>query len=102
MKIFYKSGPSTESCQIPQLISDQLLYDDLKCHLEVPEQPPKVFYEKVAFRNSVKFTGKQLCQSLFFNKLAKVCNFIKKETLTEAFSCEFCEISKDTFFTEHL
>ena len=24
-------------------------------------------------------------------------NFIKKETLTQVFSCEFCEISKNTF-----
>ena len=29
-------------------------------------------------------------------------NFIKKESLTQVFSCEFCEISKNTFFTEHL
>ena len=29
-------------------------------------------------------------------------NFIKEETLTQVFSCEFCEISKNTFFTEHL
>ena len=29
-------------------------------------------------------------------------NFIKKETLVQAFSYEFCEISKNTFFTEHL
>ena len=29
-------------------------------------------------------------------------NFIKKETLTQVFSCEFCQISKNTFFTEHL
>ena len=26
----------------------------------------------------------------------------KKETLTQVFPCEFCEISKNTFFTEHL
>ena len=26
------------------------------------------------------------------------CNFIKKETLVQVFSCEFCEISKNTFF----
>ena len=25
-------------------------------------------------------------------------NFIKKETLAQMFSCEFCEISKNTFF----
>ena len=28
----------------------------------------------------------------------KVCNFIKKETLAQVFPCEFCEISKNTFF----
>ena len=32
----------------------------------------------------------------------QLCNFIKKETLAPVFFCEFCEISKDTFFTEHL
>ena len=30
------------------------------------------------------------------------CNFIKKRTLTQVFSCEFWEIFKNTFFTEHL
>ena len=34
--------------------------------------------------------------------MSEACNFIKKETLVEAFSCEFCEISKNTFFTEQL
>ena len=28
--------------------------------------------------------------------------FIKKETLAKVFSCEFCEIYKNNFFTEHL
>ena len=27
---------------------------------------------------------------------------VKKETLAHVFSCEFCEISKNTFFTEQL
>ena len=30
------------------------------------------------------------------------CNFIKKETLAQVFSCGFCKISKNTFFTDHL
>ena len=30
------------------------------------------------------------------------CNFIEKESLAGVFSCEFCEISKSTYFTEHL
>ena len=29
------------------------------------------------------------------------CNFIKKETLTQMFPCEFCKISKNNFFTEN-
>ena len=32
----------------------------------------------------------------------QACNFIKKETLAQVLSCEICEISKNTFFTEHL
>ena len=33
---------------------------------------------------------------------SEACNFIKKENLEHVFSCEFCEISKNTFFTELL
>ena len=32
----------------------------------------------------------------------KSCNFIKKEALAQVFSCKFCEILKNTFFTEQL
>ena len=31
---------------------------------------PEVFYKKGVLRNFSKFTGKLLCQSLFFNKVA--------------------------------
>ena len=47
------------------------------------KQPPEVFCKK---RYSYKFPT-----TLF-----------KKETLVQVFSCEFWEISKNTFFTEHL
>ena len=33
---------------------------------------------------------------------AEAYNFVKKQTLGQAFSCEFCKISKKTFFAEHL
>ena len=72
---------------------------------------------KIVLRNFTKFTAKHLYQSLFFNKVAglkpatllktilrhrcQVCIFIQKETLAQVFSCEFCEISKNTFFIEH-
>ena len=61
---------------------------------------PDVFCQKGVLRNFAKFTGKHLSQRLFFNKVAPggACNFIKKESLGQVFSCEFCEISKNTFF----
>ena len=41
---------------------------------------------KSALRNFAKFTGKHLCQNLFFNKVAdQACNFIKKENLAQVF-----------------
>ena len=47
------------------------------------------------FKNFAKFTVKHLCQSLFFNNAAS------QETVVQVFSCEFWEIFKNTFFTEH-
>ena len=40
-----------------------------------------------------------MCQSLFFNKVAglRTATSLKKETLAQVFSCEFCEISTNTF-----
>ena len=53
-----------------------------------------MFCEKGVLRHFTKFTGKHLCQSLLFNKVA---NYIRKEALAQLFSCEFCEIFKNTF-----
>ena len=53
------------------------------------------FSVRKVVRNFGKFTGKHLRQSLFFNSC-------KKETLTQVFCCEFCEISVNTFFAEYL
>ena len=64
---------------------------------ESQKQPPEVLYKKGVLNNFTKFTGKLVPESLFL-----VCNFIKKETLAQVFSCEFCEIVKNTCFEEHL
>ena len=59
--------------------------------------------KKNVLTNFEKFTGKHLRRSVSFNKVAcSAFNFIKKETLAQVFSCEFWEILKNTFFTEHL
>ena len=59
--------------------------------------------KKGVLKNFKQFTGTQQCQSLFLIKLqTEACNFIKKEeTLTQVFSCKFCEIAKIPFLAEH-
>ena len=47
--------------------------------------------KKGVLKNFTNFTEKHLCWSLFFNKKE---NFIKKETLTQLFSCKFFKIFK--------
>ena len=42
------------------------------------------------------------CARVSFLNKVEACNFIKKETLAQVLSCEFCQISKNTFLTEHL
>ena len=39
--------------------------------------------------------------SFLIKLLALTSNFIKKEALAQVFSCEFCQISKNTFLKEH-
>ena len=59
----------------------------LRCSVE------KFFLE--IFQNS----RENNCTRVYFliKLQASVCNFIKKETLAQVFSSEFCEISKNTF-----
>ena len=50
-----------------------------------------------------KFTEKHLCQRIFFNKVAGLRPAtLLKVSLAQVLSCEFCEISKKPFFTEHI
>ena len=64
---------------------------------------PEVFCKRGVLKNFAKFTGKQLCQSLFFNKVAGgACNFIKKETLAQVFPVNSAKFLRIPFFSEHL
>ena len=56
------------------------------------KQPPEAFCKKGVVKNFAKFTGNTFAR-VFFTKL---------QTLAQLFSCEFCEIFKSTFCTEHL
>ena len=57
-------------------------------------------HQSVQWKSSLeylaKFTRKQLCQSLFFNKVSRPATSLKR--LAQMFCCKFCEIFKNTFF----
>ena len=59
-----------------------------------------MFCKEGILGNFTRFTGKHLCQSLFFNEVAglRPATLLKKQTLIQVFSYEFCEICKNTFF----
>ena len=64
----------------------------------------ELFCKKGVLKNFPKFTGKHLCQSLFFNKVAgltPVTLFIKR-LWTQVFSCEFAKFLRTPFLVEHL
>ena len=64
---------------------------------------PKCSVKKV-FLKILQNSQKNMCARIsFLIKLqSETCNFIKKGTLAQVFSCGFCEIFKNTFFTENL
>ena len=56
-------------------------------------------------RCSIKKALLENLQNSLLNTCARVSfleNCIKKETLPQVFSCEFCKISKNTFFTKYI
>ena len=61
----------------------------------------RVDAEAIVRRCSVKKAFIETSQNSQENR-PQACNFIKKETLTQAFSYELCKTSNNTFFTEHL
>ena len=60
----------------------------------------RCFIKIGVLKNFAKFTGKHLCQNLFFNKAAglRAPTLKKKKALAQVFSCEFCEIYKNIYF----
>ena len=59
---------------------------------------------KVVLRNFSKFTGKKLCQSLFFNKVARLrpATLLKKRLWHRCVPVNFAKFLRTPFFTEHL
>ena len=65
---------------------------------------PEVFCKKGVLRNFTKFTGKHLCQSLLFNKVAgpRPATLLKKRLWHRCFPVNFAKFLRTPFLTEHL
>ena len=67
------------------------------------KQPSEVFYKNAVLKiwqysqenNSVGVSFKSSC------RITDV-HFFQKDTSTQVFSCEYCEISKNTYFEKHI
>ena len=62
----------------------------------------RCFIKKPIFKDFAIFTRKHLCWSLFLIKQQGFRSAKKKQTPAQVFSCDYCNIFKNTFFEEHL
>ena len=69
-----------------------------------PEAVIRRYSVKEVFLEISRNSQENTCARVSFLKKCRpeACNFFKKETLAQEFSSEFCEISKNSFFTEYL
>ena len=67
------------------------------------KQPPEVFCKKDVLKNFAKFTGRHLCQSLFFNKVAglRSATLFKKRLWHRRLPVNFAKFLKKPLLTEH-
>ena len=65
---------------------------------------PEVVCKKRVLKNFSKFTGKHLCRSLFFNKVAglRSATLLKKRLWHRCFPVDFEKFLRTPFFIEHL
>ena len=79
---------------------NRVLYTPMKMVLYTPmkiqKQHPEIIYKESLLKKIRKIHTKTPVP------VTCVCNFIKKETLAQVLSSEFCKIIKGTFFTGHL
>ena len=75
------------------LLKDDKLYcsSDFNVAEQRSDSKNSFWQVRIFLKSITNFMGKYLYRSL-----------IKKDTPTQVFSCEFCEIFKDTYFEEHL
>ena len=84
---------SRSEYELPPRISKSKLIGKYNAKAATSGVPWKKVFLEIS-QNSKENT----CTTVSFLIKLQACNFIKKDNLAQVFSCEFCEISQNTFF----
>ena len=90
----------SEKCKSIKAVEDDFYHKiiEAKYTEEVDRRcSTKKFFLEIS-QNSQENTCAGLSFLIKLQAEAEACNFIKKENLAQMFTCEICEISKNTFF----
>ena len=81
-----------------------LLWIDNLSRFPCRSSRPEVLCKKGVLRNFTKFTGKHLCQSLFFNEVAglRPATLLKKRLWQRCFPENFVNFLRTPFYIEHI
>ena len=99
-------------CKIFTTVAERSIWSLINQYKELVSIVPSTFQklsskgvlQKRCSMNSAKLTGKQLCQSLFFSKVAgrlRPATLLKKDSST-CFPVSFLKFWRTPFFAEHL
>ena len=78
-----------------------ILYVYVFCNQVIQiEQSPEVFYKNGVLKHFAKHTGKHLCQSLLFNKVARPATLLKKRPWHRCFPVNFVKCSRTSFLPD--
>ena len=97
--VFYSSGSSKEEVEHK---SNKDLFSSMTINLtldNIQKQPPEVFCKKGILINFASFTGKHLCHSLFFNKVAglRSATLLKKRLWHRCFPVNVAKFLRTPF-----
>ena len=99
----FKNSPQFSILPLPTIKS--IFYsNESNITISYPEAVTQRCSMKKVFLQNLQNWQENTCVKFsFFNKVAGLwplaCNFIKKETLAQMFSCKFCKICKNSFFS---
>ena len=79
------------------------LFKSFNCIFIMEAVAQRCYVKRGVLRNFAKFTGKHLCQSLFFNKDGgRPATLLKKRRWHRSFSVNFAKFLRTPLFAEHL